>query len=244
MNRSARCCGLALIGAACALLLTSQTSKAAITTYTDRATWLAALGSPLSHSENFETFVSDTAFRAGPIDLSGFTLGQVGAGGFRNMVDVAPFEYDDNNGTKHAAMFVDSGIIQVELRTVAPMRAFGADFTGTAGNEFVDVWLISSNALIPLRDIPETPNASLFWGYIATGIDLSDRLRFSARMSFEAGEGFGMDNVGLVIVPEPSTVALSVAVGLVLAHCARRRGVRGPAARTFSRRAASICPAC
>jgi hypothetical protein len=225
MKKLARRCGF-VIAAAWTLLLVSQPSKAGITTYTDRAAWLAALGSPLSDSENFETFASDASFQAGPVNLSGFTLGQVGPGDFRNLIEVDPFQFNDNNGTAHASMYVDFGVTQVELTADAPMRAFGADFSGSGGAELVNVSLFTSGATLPLRDVPEVPNTAEFWGYIATGVDVSHRLRFAGRTNLGGGEGFGMDNVGLVVVPEPSTAAVSVAIGVALAVRRRRRGAQ------------------
>jgi hypothetical protein len=63
---------------------------AAITTYTDRATWQTANGTP-AFNVDFKSFVSDTSFAVAPLDVGPFSLSGVGTQSINvDLVDVSP----------------------------------------------------------------------------------------------------------------------------------------------------------
>ena len=79
-------------------------------TYTDRAAWIAAVSALDTYTVDFNSFVTDTEFRTGPVDLGPFTMEETGPGspsdaeyGF-NLIDADPFV--DVDGTTLARMTV------------------------------------------------------------------------------------------------------------------------------------------
>ena len=70
---------------------------------------IAAAGQ-ISFTENFESFAVDTQFRTATVQAHGFTLRQILLNrNFRNVIDVRPLEFFDNNGTRSASLFTEFG---------------------------------------------------------------------------------------------------------------------------------------
>lgn len=202
---------------------------AAIDTYTDRTAWEATLpGGTPQIVENFEGFTQDTEFRSGPLSIAVGSIAQVGVDtGFRNEVDVAPFQFTDNNGTTHASCFVNfpeggNAGTNVEISFDQPVSSWGADFEGVLGGEFLVVAIDANGS--ELGTISPPSNTGVFMGFTATAGEQVTKviLRSQTLNPGGAGEGFGMDNIGIArdfgeptAVPTMHPIGLMILVGLV-----------------------------
>jgi uncharacterized repeat protein (TIGR01451 family) len=184
---------------------------AAVTTFTDRATWLAAAGGTETATEDFSGFVVDTPFNPDGVTVA-TAIGTVGMVGFdqafRNFVDVAPFEFGDNNGTTHAACFtnfeeVGTPATSIEIVFNQPAVAGGADFEGAAGSEILAVDFIELGTGTILATVTAVNNTT-FMGFVAdAGEQIGTMLVRSANLiAGGAGRGFGMDNISLVALQD------------------------------------------
>lgn len=206
----------------------------AITIFTSRTDWNNAVIGSETFIEDFESFTSDTEFRSTPVDVGEFTLLQVGGNlEFRNLIEVPPFEFTDNNGTNHASLFTNFGATTVDLTLNTPVFAWGADFFGadeTTGERLnLDLVLDMGGTF---ATIPVTVNDG-FFGFVTNPVEDIRKITFVSRNNLEGGgEGFGLDNVTgakseVQPVPETSTVFGSViALGfaaVIKRGCSRRQ---------------------
>jgi hypothetical protein len=205
---------IATIGAAVIALGTISTGQAQpITTFTSRTNWNAAISGSSTFLENFESFTSDIPFRITPVDVGEFTLFQAGENpNFRNLIEVPPFEFDDNNGTNHASMFTNFGATTVDMIFDTPVFAWGADFFGadeTTGERLdLDLMLDMGGIFVT---IPVTTNNG-FFGFVTNPAEQIRKLTFVSRTNNpgQGGEGFGLDNVAGAqsqAVPEPTSMS-------------------------------------
>jgi hypothetical protein len=204
---------MATVGAAVIALGTISAGQAQpITSFTSRTNWNTAVSGSSTFLEDFESFTADTPFRITPVDVGEFTLLQVGANpNFRNLIEVPPFQFDDNNGTKHASMFTNFGATTVDMTFDTPVFAWGADFFGadeTTGERLnLDLVLDMGGVFVT---IPVTTNNG-FFGFVTNPAEQIRQLTFVSRTNNPGtgGEGFGLDNVAGAqsqAVPEPTSM--------------------------------------
>lgn len=210
------------------IVFASQAS-AAINTFTDRTAWEATLpgGAPQT-VEDFEGFTQDTEFRSAPLSIAVGSIAQVGIDeGFRNQVDVAPLEFTDNNGTNHASCFVNfpeggGAGTNGEISFGQPVSSWGADFEGVLGGELLLVAIDANGTEVGTISPPS--NTGVFMGFTATAGEQVTKviLRSQTLNPGGAGEGFGMDNIGIVrdfgeptVVPTMHPIGLMILVGFV-----------------------------
>ncbi|GEM_PF-1385538 len=203
---------LAAATAAILALLSLDTQQAkAITVFTSRTDWNTAVSGSDTFSEDFESFTSDTEFRTTPVDVGEFTLLQVGNDrAFRNLIEVSPFEYDDNNGTNHASVFTNFRATKVDLTLNTPVFGWGADFFDANDGEGLNLDLVLDIGGV-LDTIPVTLNNG-FFGLVTNSVEDIRKVTFISRTDDlgEGGEGFGLDNVTGAIskertIPEPAS---------------------------------------
>ena len=106
-----RFCRRAIPGALLfAVCVVSAQAPAGVVVTHNRAEWDAATGGP-DFFEDFSSFVDDEEYRTREVQVQAFTLQQFGnnqLGDFRNLVDVHPFLFNDNNGTPHSSNYVNA----------------------------------------------------------------------------------------------------------------------------------------
>ena len=177
-----------------AVLATLAAAASAQTTcYSNRASWSASVGAPTA-SEDFSGFTADTPFQLAPVTLAVGSLGVFqGPSSFRNLVEVAPFAYTDNNGTAHASMFTDFGFVTVRLVLSAPCSAVGFDVYGIDNEGLEVAWL--SNG-VQLGSCTVSAATAEFIG-VSSSVPI-DTLEFRSLSGQPGGEGFGLDDIAIV----------------------------------------------
>lgn len=200
-----------------ALVCSAAPAESVVLTFNNRAAWELAIGQPVSFFEDFSGFGVDTEFRSGAVDVGPFSLEEVGGDDFRNLIDVAPFQFGDNNGTTHASMFTNFGVTSVLMTLDSPLTAWGANFFS------IDAEGLTLNFL-GLGDSADVPSGTGFFGVIASGAFNGISFESRTEISGGTGEGFGLDDVagGTVTVPEPTTLVLIGAAFLGLGLQRRR----------------------
>jgi hypothetical protein len=204
-----------IITAILALQIAPLPSAAVATFYTDRASWLAASGSP-TFSEDFSSFTEDTPFQTAPVALAGMSIAQEGSGNFRNTIDVGPdFDFTDNNGTNHASLFTNKSggptpMIQVRITFTAPVNAFGFDHWVAADAEGARLEIYDGALLVGAHDLDNAFGG--FLGYVLSLGESATSVLFVSVQNLGApgdpGEGFGIDSLAGVAVPELGALPL------------------------------------
>ncbi len=213
------------------LTLAGQAQAAAVF-YNNQAAWQAAAG-PASYTEDFSSFGADTSFRAASVALNGMSIAQEGfPAEFRNLVDVAAFQFGDNGGTSHASMFTEGDrgtFVRITFNNLTTALGFQTWLASDGEGAGVEVW--NGGTLLGSQILSNAAGA--FTGFVLTGGDVATSVRFySVRSngSNTGGEGFGLDNLAAVsagaqAVPEPTTVAMWTlgVLGMAISRINRRK---------------------
>ncbi len=196
--KSARCAGVIGAFLGCALPVLARP----IVTYTDRPTWAAAVGAP-SFTEDFSSFGVDTEFRTVAVAIAGGTIQRAGVDPteFRNLVDVPPLGFTDNNGTANASTYTNfpeggGPGCNVRIAFTQPVSAFGFDTWGASSGEGVDVDIVNTCGQVLATMACDNVNGS-FRGFRATAGERIGSVFFRSRVLTvgTGGEGFGLDNL-------------------------------------------------
>jgi hypothetical protein len=189
----------------------------AVNTYTDRATWRAANGSP-AFSVDFESFLVDTSFATAPLDVGAFSLSTVG-NPVTDLVDVSPFLFPPQPasfGNAHAEIYVEDSIpVAADLTLHNPVTGFFADFLYAGNTAPLMLTLSFVGGGTADLFVPGIGDDLEPFGFVSTAAVASIRFHNSVN------DGFAIDNIEGGVVPEPGT-----AVQLILATaswCLRRR---------------------
>lgn len=192
-------------------VLIGQSASAALTAFTDRATWLAAVGPVLI--EDFELNTGGFAPVLTPfVTAKGFALT-----GITNQITMQILPVGTSTVLANGTQFMHFRDFTDGLRTALPYSAsaFGLDYGASEAG-----WALSAANGVSFA-FPSGPNSQGFIGYIESGgIPFSS---FSMIGPAGAQGGLSIDNIS-VPVPEPSTVVM-YCVGLIalLRISSRRR---------------------
>jgi hypothetical protein len=219
-----------ITAAAAMLAATSPVTLAAVNPFTDRTSFNAAVGGA-QVTEDFSSFPVDTPFRTAPVPANGFVLSQEGAqANFRNLVDVPPVAQADNNGTANASSYTNfpegtAPGTQVRISFPVPVRAFGADFYNTTLSEGLVLDVFAGTNSLGSFPIPLVAQGFTFFGVAGNAGEniTSVLLRSQSLTPGTGGEGYGMDDVAVALIPEPTAGTLVAALGSILLA---RRGRR------------------
>lgn len=207
--------------------------EAGILWYRSRADWIAAAG-PASFREDFADFAVDTSFRTSTLALEGMRIRQEGVDpGTVNFVDVPPLS------AGHA--FIESeyafvGVVTAsdgEPMTTVRIRfddtnvAFGGDSWGAATGAGALLEVYDGVALLGVQSLlgGSTQDGPNFLGYVLTEGDIATTVRFVAGSDDPdfTSEGFALDDLAGVAVPEPAGLPLLCLGVSGLAFCCRSR---------------------
>ncbi|MBN2023187.1 MAG: hypothetical protein JW809_10400 [Pirellulales bacterium] len=215
---------LIAVSAAVVILIGLAQAQGAITTYNTRASWEAAVGgSGWFWEEDFNSFLTDTEFRTGPVDLGEFTLQQDGPDVFGtsyNRIDVAPFFYVNIDASPYALVLVnhDATDTTVDMVFDAPIWAWGAEFNLGLQGELLAVVKHAGGA----EETIAVPNPSdpFFFGFTTNPMEWIESITFVPQKTISGTvEAFAMDNVVGAPIPEPATFVIwsllgTLAIGL------------------------------
>ena len=211
------------------LAFAAQPATGAIITFTDRASWLTAIGGATG-GEDFNGFSSDTSFDNATVGLAdGMSIGTTGLIGFAtaNKIDTPPVDT-----TTLGNLGIDgSGYARIRNDSVEDIViSFGADFQSisdiTSRTEFE---LFSDTALIDTIALAGAPLFTLrFFGFAADAGETITSIRLVQAVpvgSEVVNDGFGLDNIefaaAATTIPEPGALAL-FAIAIAAVGIARR----------------------
>jgi hypothetical protein len=211
-----------------ALLAGASTgANAALTVYTDRAAFQAALTGGFA-TENFNTVVGETSFQAAPLVLGALTLQGAGANQLnRNFIDQPPALFPQFNvdGTAFAHLLVNTagGGSNVTLGFASSVFGFGADFAGLQDDQIRTELTVGGEVVTPSVTVGDTGR---FLGFLSDTAFSTVNFR---HVGNSIGDGFGMDNVvfgGVAALPEPQGLALVLTALACLGWATRRSSAR------------------
>jgi hypothetical protein len=185
-----------------AVVLACASATAQVTCFTNHATWQAIAGAP-SAAESFSGFVVDTSFEpfvgGSPVALSvGTLVVSSGGTGFRNRIEVAPFQFGDNNGTTHASCFTNQDEpTEITLTFPSPVSAAGFFLSQPIGGENVEV-SIEANSQSLAVCLPAANTNFEFVGFTSAVPVDAIRFRSVNLVPGGGGEGFGLDDIEIV----------------------------------------------
>ena len=203
-------------------------ATAAVTTYPNRAAWLAAAGTPTG-GEDFNGFTADTSVQPASVPIQGanVTADNVPFAAPKNWIDVPPFM--NNSWYSVDGTPVLQGEIEddhwLRITFTKPVTAWAVDMRRPRIQEGATVNIeVYSAADVFLGSIPvprdHEDGALQFYGFTVSG-GTASRLVFSTVTTF-GNSVFGLDNIQFVAVPEPTTLTVA-ASGILALGVFRRR---------------------
>ena len=212
-----------LVGAATLLLAAPAVTAGII--YTDRTAFETALADFFTETFEDEPTSGTTGSGAVPsIAFDGFTVSTTPTA--VKVLDAPAFGAVNTTpgGDTYLYIDTDSGFSGYEatFSLDAPTSAFGFSYSGNSNPGDVTTIMLAGGSFV----LPEsTPDAGMFWGYIADPGVLFDTAVLTATLN----SAYGIDDVTFGradgTVPEPATVAL-LGIGLGLIGLRKRRAPR------------------
>lgn len=195
-------------------MLSTQTSAASFTVFTDRTAFEAASGAGLA-TETFDGIVTDTSFAGAPVTIGALTISAEEPGAFGNQLIDAPAVLGevDGNGTT-AINFFTTATEDAAISFAAPVLAFGADFFNLNDISLRTEIVILDGIFQPAITADDTLS---FFGVI------SDTAFSSVTFAGLENDVFGVDNVSTLTaaVPLPATLPMLI-VGIAGFAAVRR----------------------
>jgi hypothetical protein len=198
------------------IAVTIESASAAITTYTSRASFNAAVGS--TTTQNFNSYLSDTSFRTAVVDVGDFSLSATGSPttGY-DLIDVNPDVGTDVDGTTNVrAATSNSPLTTVVFTFNSPITAFGADFRDLNNDAIRTQLLAAGDNVVP----PIGGNIGLSFFGFTSSVPFSTVVFAPVTLDV-----YGIDNVSYANVPEPSTFLIAT-IGICAPALIVRRQLR------------------
>lgn len=207
------------IALAIVTLTAAVPATAALVTYTDRASFLAAAG-PVT-TETFNSAAEETSFQTAPLVYGPLSVQGYGDQLDRNFVDIPPHQFPefsvDGSTNLNAFVMVGGGLV---FTFASPITAWGADFAAFQ-NDLIRSTITAGG--VTVTPLAQFGNTGRFYGFI------SDVAFTTVTFAGVQNDGFAIDNVSFAggTVPEPASWAMLIAgFGLVGATARRRRFAR------------------
>jgi hypothetical protein len=208
--------------------LVAAMAEGAVNFFTNSVTWQAAAGAS-TFSEDFSGFISDTSFASSPVALNGMTISREGPeAGLTNYIDVPPLTFSTGSGTAQAELFTNTNEgmnigTQVRIAFSQLNTAFGFNSWEAVGLEGAVLEVYNGATLLGSQNLGGA-NAA-FLGYTLTGGDTATSVRFRSNLLIvgTSGEGFAIDNLAGVGVPEPTGPAITLSALVAFSAITRRR---------------------
>jgi len=202
-----------------ALVVTAaEPASAAFISYTNEAVWLGAVG-PLSGTEDFNSFVTDTSFIGVSVALNNMSvIGTSGANGvLTQKIDALALEFTgfyDIDGTAQLLADLQGSVQNTRFNFTNAVTAWGADMRGAADvprDTRIHVYDSLNNLLgTVFMSSPSGNNTLQFYGFQITGGAAASYIVFTDNS--DGNDVFGLDNIGFVTsnneVPEPTSLVL------------------------------------
>jgi hypothetical protein len=204
------------------VMLHPRVGTAAFSPFTDRTVWETAVG-PATATEDFNSHAADMLNVPAPVVLNGMIVTSAAGTDFNFAIDVPPYfsPLQGIDGTPkangRAADFAPLSLNETwRIDFPISVTAWGADFKGAGdppnGNLMIEVF-DESNALLGTLQADASPDVEFLGFQLSTG-ERSGHVIFRAPGGVD---GFDIDNLAMVQVPEPSTIVLALV--LALSYC-------------------------
>ena len=177
----------------------SAPANAILTTFTDRASWEAAVGNNFS-IETFDSVTTDQRFDTTKV-VGDLTLEGDDGSGNELVIDAQPLQttsFDINGSTQVQGRTDSAGTNDFfTIDFASPMLAFGATFDDVSDVGISEMIMSSSGVESNRVDIPDNGNGQSFFGFVAD--EEFTTIQFDPSSS--GGDNFGMDDVVYSSVP-------------------------------------------
>ncbi|HKZ32316.1 MAG TPA: PEP-CTERM sorting domain-containing protein [Vicinamibacteria bacterium] len=206
----------------------ASTASATVISYTTRAAFDAAVGP--TTAEDFNSFAADASFispASVSVGIMTFSSGPGANSGATNKIDASPFQFPGfyENGSSYVLGDIVVGSSSVRIDFSIGVTAWGGDLRGISDDGRVariDVFdvadVLLGSVLLPTA---AGTNNFRFSGFALTGSDVAGHVVFTSVVD-SGNDAWGLDDVAIRPVPEPTTLAL-LGAGLVAVRARRRR---------------------
>lgn len=208
-----------------------STTLAAPMTYTNQASYLAAIGGSADVTVDFNSFVTDTFYQNSTLDIGPFSLSSSGTvHNNLNKIDVDRFSFPgttDTDGTTHATIYLDSRGSTFTFATLTfdnPINGFGADFGEVDPNTLISFETTSGSGSV--NTVTPNPGGASFFGFVLDAGEFLTSFTFTTPVN----DGFGIDNVllsnfesGPVGISEPNSIPLILGALFGIVWLTRRK---------------------
>ncbi|MAT69092.1 MAG: hypothetical protein CMJ58_06155 [Planctomycetaceae bacterium] len=205
---------LTTCASALAVIAAAADASAVVTSFDDRALWESTVG-PRTFDEDFEAIPADIDYSFTTTSApNGFVIEHRGGDDFRNLIDVTPLDYADGNGTNGVSAYVDGETgDEVWLTPDAPLTALGLNVSSAATGEGATITLIGPLGAV-LTNLVLPGGIDAFVGFQTPASEPILDIQFAGNGGVSGGEGFYLDNIGGIVIPEPAAMALAC-VGVI-----------------------------